>query len=61
MDLIKGKFARVRCGASVFGFSCSLEKGHEGNHRAYNGDDLNAEILAEARTFSPTWRELNGL
>jgi hypothetical protein len=44
---MSAKLAKVRCGASVYGLSCSLEKGHSGNHKAYSGDDLNGELIKE--------------
>lgn len=47
------KYAEVRCGQSVYGLSCSLEKGHNGNHKAYSGDDLNSDLIAEAKFFNP--------
>jgi hypothetical protein len=56
IDFLTGKFAKVRCGASVYGFSCSLEKGHDGNHKAFNGDNLNGELIKEAMPFAPPSR-----
>ena len=47
------KYAKVRCGASVYGLSCSLEKDHSGNHKAYNGDNLNGELIKEVLAFFP--------